>query len=154
MLKNVTYWFICFLTMGAITTAWCAEVQDSFEGTWIVDSLETDGRKAPKAAIKHLSFRFAGDKLFIKGNFGDEREDESSFVLDQTKEPKHLDFTPPEENKPILAIYERKGKTLNICVRHAMNSDKGRPTEFKTTPDSSGLVLIVLSLKEEESAQQ
>lgn len=148
MCKSVACWGICLLVMGSITIAWCAEAADtsSLEGTWIADALESDGEKAPEDVVKNMRFRFAGDKLFVRGNFGDDREEVCSFALDDTKTPKHLDFTPPKEKKPVLAIYERNGKTLKMCIRHG-NSDKGRPTEFKTTPGSRS-VLIVFSLRE------
>ena len=65
------------------------------------------------------------------------------------KEPKHLDVRFPNERKiPVLAIYERKGKTLKICLRRSIYSGKGRPTEYKTTPGSE-LILMVFSLQEE-----
>lgn len=145
MPKSVPCGVVCFLAIGSITAAWCAEADNgSLEGTWIGKSIEKDGKKAPEDAAKRMRFRFVGDKLFVRGNFDDERESECSFVLDDTEEPKHFDFTPPNK-KPILAIYERKGKALKMCIRHA-SSDKGRPTEFKTSPGSD-LVLVVFSLQ-------
>jgi len=97
----------------------------------------------PEDAVKSMRFRFVGDKLFVRGNTGPEGEDECTFVVDDTKEPKRLTFTFPKEKKPVLAIYERKGKALKMCIRHG-SSDKGRPTGFKTTKGSD-LVLIVFS---------
>ncbi len=134
---------------GMVTLARPGEADGvGLSGTWLATAMEKDGKKASKDAVKRMRFRFEGKKLFARGNFDEDREEECSFSIDDTKTPKHLDFTPPWEKKPILAIYERKGKTLRICLRHG-NSDKGRPTEFKTTPDSD-LVLMVFGLKEGE----
>lgn len=148
MTRGTMYLFVFFLFMGVFTAAWGAATEKgSLEGTWIAKTMEKDGKKAPEEAVKRMSYRFAGDKLFVKGNFENDRVDECSFVLDGSREPKQLDFTPPKAKKAILAIYERKGDALKICMRHS-SSDKGRPTEFKTTPDSA-LILIVFTLKTE-----
>ena len=109
--------------------------------------MEKNGKSAPAAAVKLMRFRFVGDRLLFRGNFRDGRETECSFVLDEAQRPHHLDFTPADRKKPVLAIYERTGKTLKVCARHG-NSNKGRPTVLQSTPGSD-TILIVLSLQEE-----
>lgn len=147
MFRSVVWCSVCFFIMAAATAARCAEAErGTLEGTWIAKSMEKDGKKAPEDAVKCVRFRFVGDKLFVRGNYGDEREVECSFAVDATKEPKHLDFTPPKGKEPTLAIYERKEKTLRMCVRHS-GSHKGRPTEFEATKGSD-LILIVFSLQD------
>lgn len=144
--KRLALWSIAVLAVGVLTTARARGADDSgLSGTWLAASMEANGEEAPEDAVKRVRFRFEGKKLFVRGNFRSDEEMECSFSTDDTKDPKHLDFTPPKQEKPIPAIYERKGETLRVCLRHA-RSDKGRPTEFKTTPNSD-LVLIVFRLK-------
>ena len=106
------------------------------------------GKKVPKEIAMRMRFKFSGDKLFIRGNFDDDREVECSFRLDEKQEPNHIDFATPTGNKPILGIYQCDGDSLKICMRHG-NSDKGRPTKFKTTSGSE-LILITFALDDSD----
>ena len=153
MLNNAARGLIGFSIVVATTTAAPAEPGNrSLEGTWTAKAMEISGKSAPAAAVKLMRLRFVGDSLFFRGNFPDGREVECSFVLDETQQPHHLDFTPAGEKKPVLAVYERTGKTLKICVHHG-SSNKGRPTALKSIPDS-GMILLVLSLQEESEDTQ
>jgi uncharacterized protein (TIGR03067 family) len=140
----------CLLTVLAVTCSVLAlpgtskaadDAKDPLQGVWIAQSMESDGKAAPAAAVKKMRFTFKGDKLLVRGNFEDDSEETCAYKVDPKKTPKHLDFSPPKEKKPILAIYAMKGDELKICLRHGKSS-KGRPTEFATKPDSD-LVLIV-----------
>jgi len=112
------------------------------QGVWIGQSMEADGKPAPAEAAKRMQFTFKGDKLLIRGNFADDREQECTYKVVVKQSPHHLEFSPPNEKKPILGIFEVKGDQLKICLRHASSAD-GRPTEF-ATKEGSRLVLIVL----------
>jgi uncharacterized protein (TIGR03067 family) len=116
------------------------DAKDSLQGVWVAQSMEVDGKAVPVDVVKRLRFTFKGDKLFLKGNFDDDREDECPYKIDPKQSPKHLDFSPPKEKKPILGIYDVKGDELKVCLRHA-DSSAGRPTEFTTKADSK-LMLI------------
>ena len=131
------------LALTCLLTAARAAEDDAkvLEGVWLPQSMEADGKPAPPEAVKRVKFTFKGDKLFIAGNFDDGREEECPYKIDPKQSPKHLEFTPPKENKPVLGIYEVKGDELKICLRHA-SSKEGRPTEFATKPDTK-LILIV-----------
>jgi uncharacterized protein (TIGR03067 family) len=111
------------------------------QGTWLGQSMETNGKPIPGEEARRMRFRFVGDKLFIKGNFKDDREEECPFSIKASESPKHLSFSPPKEKKGILGIYEVKGDELKVCLRHS-SSTEGRPKEFATKPDSQ-LILIV-----------
>jgi uncharacterized protein (TIGR03067 family) len=118
----------------------------AIQGVWVAASMEANGKPAPAEAVKVMRFTFKADTLLIRGNFRDEREEEFTFKLDAASSPKHLDIIPADKDKEkgqvtILGIYELKGDDLKVCIRHA-KSDKGRPAEFATTPDSE-LVLVV-----------
>lgn len=113
----------------------------ALQGVWNAQTIEKDGKQAPTEAAKRMRFTFQGDRLLITGNTSSDKEESCPYKVDSTKSPKQLEFTPPKADKPILSIYELTEDELKVCMRHA-SSDKGRPTEFRTTPDS-GLVLVV-----------
>jgi uncharacterized protein (TIGR03067 family) len=117
------------------------EARDALQGVWQAQTLESDGKPAPAEAAKRMRFTFKGDKLLIKGNFADDREEECKYTIDVKATPKQLDFTTPDGKKKILAIYEIKNDEMKVCMRHA-ESKSGRPTEFATKADSK-LVLVV-----------
>ena len=102
--------------------------------------MESGGKPAPAEAARRLRFTFQGDKLLVKGNFPDDREETCSYKLDEQKNPNQLDFTPPKEDKPVLGIYKLKGDQLVICFRHG-GSPGGRPTKL-TTKDDPTLILV------------
>lgn len=118
------------------------EDANPLEGAWVGQSMQVDGQPAPAAAAKNMRFTFQGEKLLIRGNFADDKEESCSYKVDLKQSPMHLEFTPPNEEKPILGIFEVKDDQLKICMRHA-SSDEGRPTEFATTKGSR-LILLVL----------
>ncbi len=110
------------------------------QGVWVAVSIQTDGDEAPPEAVKQMRFTFDKDKLLIKGNFQDEREETCTYRIDSSKNPKQLDFTPPKEEKPVRGIYRLKEGMLEVCFRNA-HSQAGRPTEFSTM-SGDRLVLI------------
>jgi uncharacterized protein (TIGR03067 family) len=116
--------------------------KDALQGVWVAKSMKADGKPAPKEAVKRMRFTFDGDKLLMRGNSKtDDSEEEATYVVDAEPSPKHLDFTPPNADTPVMAIYEIKGDELKVCIRHAKSSE-GRPTKFESKPNSR-LVLIV-----------
>ena len=121
--------------------------KNPLQGVWIAQSMVSDGKAAPAEAVKRMRFTFKGDKLLVKGNFDDDREEECTFKADSKQSPNHLEFTPPKQQKPILGIYEVKKDELRICLRHE-GSAEGRPTEFATTVNSK-LILIVFKKQKE-----
>lgn len=123
------------------------ETKDPLQGVWIARSLESDGKAAPAEAVNRMRFTFKGDKLLIKGNFADDREEECTFKVDAKQSPKHLEITPPESQMRVLGIYDVKGDQLRVCIRHA-SSTGGRPTDFSAKADSK-LILIVFKRHKE-----
>lgn len=103
--------------------------KNPLEGVWVAQSIEADSKPAPAESVKRMRFTFKGDKVLVRGNFNDDREEEGAYKADFKQSPKHLEFTLPKAEKPILGIYEVDGDELKICLRHASSSD-GRPTEF------------------------
>ena len=129
---------ICSASSGADDRA-----KGALQGVWVGTSMQSNGKDIPAEALKWIRFTFKGDTLLIRGNFSDEREMACTYKIDPEQSPKHLDVTSDEHAVAILGIYETKGDELKICMRKE-SSDKGRPTEFVSTPDSD-LVLVVLA---------
>jgi uncharacterized protein (TIGR03067 family) len=117
------------------------DARAALQGVWVARLMEVDGKTAPAEATRRMRFTFKGDRLLIRGNFDDNREDACPYTIDPKKSPKHLDFTPPSEKEPVLGIYDLKGDELKVCLRHAGGTG-GRPTAFATRAGSN-LVLIV-----------
>jgi uncharacterized protein (TIGR03067 family) len=144
-MRAVLFAAFCFLAVADLPqTAGGAgqDDKDALQGVWVAQSMESDGRPAPPEEVKRMRLTFRGDKLLLRGNFDDDREEECAYKVDPKPSPKQLDFTPPKEPKPILCIYEVKGDELKVCLRHASSSE-GRPTEF-ATKQGSKLILVVL----------
>lgn len=107
------------------------------EGTWrgIIDEKDSQ--------LRVFQFRFVKDKVFFKKP-NEIKEEEMSFVIDESKEPKQLDLIFKYDNKNVKGpfIYERMGNTLKICGPGSKSSNE-RPSEFKTT-DSQFTVTLYL----------
>jgi uncharacterized protein (TIGR03067 family) len=117
------------------------DAKEALQGVWAAQSMEADGRSAPPKVVEKMQYTFKGDKLLIRGNFANDREEEASYEIDADKSPKYFQFTPPRAPKPVLGIYELKGDELKICLRHG-SSSKGRPTEFASKPGSEQILIV------------
>lgn len=117
----------------------------ALQGTWTVVAAEHDGDPLDRIVggvmvVKDSSFH-------IKTKSGTELK--GDLILNPAKAPKHLDYVHQEgplRDKKWEGVYELKGDTLKICYAEA-DSEKERPTEFKTRKDSK---LLFLELKREK----
>jgi RNA polymerase sigma factor (sigma-70 family) len=152
-----------FTPIGSKQTFWSNEVtlqvepNDSskkemakLQGTWTAVSVERDGKSMSEEEVKKLDIR-----LTIKGNEfmlmplasqAPEHFPYGTFQIDPTKKPKAINFTilpyyPGMKTSTVLGIYEVDGDSLKVLQGLP---DQGRPTEFKTTPQS-GLEFIVFN---------
>jgi uncharacterized protein (TIGR03067 family) len=110
------------------------------EGEWVVDSLEGPKTDAPGPGA--ITFRFTGDKVFVKEPKRD-KEEVAGFTVDLTKKPAAIDIRPDQgpKDQTILGIFEVKGDTMKLCFAHGGMGD--RPTEFKGDPEK-GIMFITL----------
>lgn len=117
------------------------------EGTWLVASLEMSGNKAMDEDAKKLKVVIGADgswNVTVEGN----EVNQGTSTIDPLKSPKTIDFTPTvgdDKGKLSLGIYKVVENTLKFCVAP---SDKGRPSEFTSTP---GNEQILLTLEREKS---
>jgi len=110
---------------------------NKFQGTWLLVSAETDGKKTPDEVVKTIKVVIDGNKHTVYR--GDEAlAKEIPFQIDPTKDPKTVDDTLPD-GRTIHGIYKLEGDTLTSCVAGV---DKERPKEF-TAKEGSGQTLRV-----------
>jgi uncharacterized protein (TIGR03067 family) len=111
---------------------------DKLQGTWIVTSVESDGKKMPAAVIGTAQIVIAGSNFTSTGMGADY---EGTLELQPaSKNVKKFDllFTagPPKGTRN-RGIYRLSGDTWTVCL----STDGGkRPAAFGTTP-GSGLAL-------------
>jgi uncharacterized protein (TIGR03067 family) len=111
-----------------------------FQGTWTIESSETEGKEVPADALKGLIVIFEGAKHTVKK--GDEVIQVGTQKLDPSKSPKAIDVTMtegPNKGKVMLGIYEFDGDTLKVCFDP---QGKKRPTEFKSAAGSENIVNV------------
>jgi uncharacterized protein (TIGR03067 family) len=103
---------------------------DRLQGTWVMESLEVEGKLVPEERIKGTTLTIKDDRYITKVK---EKSHEVMFKLDPKEKPKHIDmYFPDDPNVPKLAkgIYELDGDMLKICRAQAPGED--RPREFVT----------------------
>lgn len=120
------------------------------EGIWVRIYVEADGKKLddvnkkPEDAIR-LTIR--GDKFTTRQGGG---EVVSTFKLDPTKKPKHIDLSETVEGKdkpkPLPGIYELTDDVLKLCFLFPFE-EKGdklgmRPTEFSAKTGSDHVLEV------------
>jgi uncharacterized protein (TIGR03067 family) len=115
------------------------EAKNELEGTWVMVSVERDGRAIrPQTNLKMI---YTADKFVLKS--GDDVVVAGTIKLDPTKKPKTIDTTyteGPNKGQTLKGIYEVDGDTAKFC--RAGEPDQDRPTEFKTKAGSGGLFSV------------
>ena len=115
------------------------EAKNELEGTWVMVSVERDGRAIrPQTNLKMI---YTGDKFVLRA--GDDVVVAGTIKLDPTKKPKTIDTTyteGPNKGQTLKGIYEVDGDTAKFC--RAGEPDQDRPTEFKTKAGSGGLFSV------------
>jgi uncharacterized protein (TIGR03067 family) len=110
------------------------------EGTWTVDSAETNGKGLD--VWKGEKFTFSDDKATIPFSKG------GTFKVDASKDPKWIDIATLDQGT-ILGIYQIDGDKIKLCTNATKKASKDgkaveeaseRPTQF----DSKQTILYVL----------
>jgi uncharacterized protein (TIGR03067 family) len=116
------------------------------EGSWEVVQMERAGERLPPEKVKALNMQmiFKEKQVFSKigGAIGGTAT-EASYQIDPTQEPKTIDVT--DKNKDLSrGIYKLDGELLTVC---SARPGRDRPTEFKTSPGSDQLLLVLKKVK-------
>lgn len=117
----------------------------ALQGKWVVVAAEQDGDPLDRVVGGVMTIK--DNNFHIKTKGGTELK--GDLILRPTKSPKHVDMAHqdgPLKDKTWQGIYELKGDTLKLCYAEA-DSDKERPSEFKTLKNSK---LLVFELKREK----
>jgi RNA polymerase sigma factor (sigma-70 family) len=114
-------------------------------GDWKVVALETNGKKAPAAALEGMRWSFSGAEVRF-ADAGEELGEKSSVKLDPSQSPKHIDLVGLEgagKGMTSPGIYKLEKDRLVICLRDSKSAEKGRPTTFATgVVSESGLITL------------
>ena len=116
-----------------------ASATRQLDGVWVVVSTEANGTARPADAAAGLSLKLAGNTYSV--NTKAQQIDRGTFTADAAKSPNQMDIHAeigPYTNRTLMAIYELKAETLQIC--YAIRSAE-RPTTF-TAATNSGRLLI------------
>ena len=125
---------VAVLLLSTIGRAGDAKKDEAqLKGTWTVISEEDNG-KASK--VKDATVTIGAGKITVKVK--GKKDQESTYKVDTTKKPKAIDIVVDDGKKSKLGIYELDGDTLKLCF-----GEKARPTEFKTSQESPGLLLVL-----------
>ena len=96
-------------------------------GEWKIVAAEADGKPIESKGIVTFT---ADGKCTISSQRSGIPDIETTFTIDPTKEPKHLDVLDAVRKTPHKGIYELKGDKLRAVFQPDANGE--RPTEFAT----------------------
>jgi uncharacterized protein (TIGR03067 family) len=121
-----------------------------FQGTWKFVSMEIEGKKKSDEEITRFTLMIQGDDWTVERKTVSDKgtatsRAPSTFKLDPTQKPQAIDFTLPN-GKVLRGIYSLDSKKMTVCF--GGKEKDGRPSAFKTRPDSR-LVLFVLTKETE-----
>src|SRR5262245_48112092 len=113
--------------------------QKALQGTWVMESLEVEGKQVPAEKLQGTKLTIKGDKYIVRTK---EATHEVTFKLDPSQKPKAIDmFFPDGPELPKLAkgIYELDGDTFRLCRAQAPGQD--RPKEFVTEVNTGRFIV-------------
>ena len=121
-------------------------------GEWKPVALESDGKKAPAAALEGGRWSFTGAEVRF-ADPGEELGGKSSVKLDASKSPKHIDLVAlegPTKGMTIQGIYKLDQDRLVICLRDPEGAKKGRPKAFATEAGSDLHMITLERVKDKK----
>lgn len=122
------------------------KLAESLIGKYKMTGGERNGEKAPPQFLKDMAAEFTKDKFTL--NFGGTKM-ESTFVVDASKKPMTIDFTPIDTKKDRLkveAIISVEKDIVKICWIEADDA-KGYPKDFTTTKENKYMIFIMEKTK-------
>jgi uncharacterized protein (TIGR03067 family) len=118
------------------------------QGTWRVTALTVNGNKVKEADAKKITVVNGDDGTWSVRSESKEISHGTS-VLDPTKKPKTIDFTPRDgggKGDRFQGIYQLKKNSRKLCFAPA---GKVRPTEFTSTADNQHILVTLERVKSE-----
>jgi len=120
--------------------------KDAIQGTWKCVKMQRDGKEEAEDQVKEhaLTVKFDGEAItYQHDREGQVEKKHGTFKLDTEKKPKRITVTPkddPNQDKPLVGIYDLKGDTLKVAHRHGDDADT-LPEDFK---GGDGIVIMTL----------
>lgn len=117
---------------------------ERLQGTWTLESMESDGEARPPEHFKGWNAVYEGDTVTLRA--GEQVRRRGIITLDPTRSPKAIntwDRDGPNEDQTLAGIYELEGDTLKLCFSRP---GEARPTDFRTK-DGPGHLLVVYKRK-------
>jgi uncharacterized protein (TIGR03067 family) len=113
--------------------------KQKLQGAWAMISREVSGKKTDKEKLEGGRWTFDGDKIKITYQGKDEQ---ASYVLDPSKDPKTIDLNSSETKRKAFGIYKFDGDILTV----AYSLDE-RPKDWVTKKGDKGIVLVLKRAK-------
>jgi len=119
----------------------------ALQGLWLRVELESDGKRLIKDEIwgGPLQMFVKGAEMWIGKDASKEIGRHKTFKFDSAKSPKQLDLTShdgQENGQTAAAIYKLEDGRLTICMPYFTTDPSTRPTEFKTKPGDTLMILV------------
>jgi uncharacterized protein (TIGR03067 family) len=114
---------------------------ETFQGTWVLESSDRDGKKAPqeggkiRLVISGTNFSLRQESSAVIGHKG-------SYTLDPSKKPKTTAVTVsegPDKGSTFLGIYELSGDDYRVCFAPP---GKERPKGFASKAGSGHILQV------------
>ena len=125
--------FLLSASAGRPDTGDAAAEWKAIKGVWAAESAELGGKAMQPEMIKNWRLALGDGKYVFKGA---EQPDEGAVKIHPDKKPKEMEITGtngPNKDKTYQCIYEITGDKMKVCYDL---SGSGRPTEFKTKPQT------------------
>lgn len=123
---------VLFLGLAAVS-ARGEDPAASLQGKWRVLSTVSDGKD--EAVNEKAYFRFDGENLVMQRG---DRELKSTFTLDATKQPAHIDLTIPGTKEATFGLLKIDGDDLTLCI--PVGREAKRPTELAAPAESKRIL--------------
>jgi uncharacterized protein (TIGR03067 family) len=140
MARKILTVLVVGLLIGADETKKDEKNEDAkkIQGSWVVVSMEREGKKAPVEEGKGITVTFAADgKVTIKTP---DNEINGTYKLDSGKKVKQITLEAKDE-KTLHGIYKLDSDQLTICAIDTSADE--RPTEFATKEGNQARLIVL-----------
>jgi uncharacterized protein (TIGR03067 family) len=136
------------LSLGFVASATGGDAKKehaALQGEWQAEKVVAGGMDLPAEITKMLRILIDGDKIYDIED-GKKKGSVSTFTLDASKSPKHIDTVDvegPDKGKKTAGLYEIKGDMLTIVASEGAD----RPTELKAAAGTKNIMLVFRKVK-------
>jgi uncharacterized protein (TIGR03067 family) len=113
---------------------------EKIQGTYVMKSLEVEGKSVPEDKLKSSTLTIKGDKYIIQVK---DQTFETQMILDPEKKPRTIDMKfldGVNKDKTALGIYKFDDETFTLC--RGLNPGQSRPQDFGTWPDTKTFMVV------------